>query len=274
MERIKIAVEKARQQGASNRRGSVGAQRQQAKPLYVTSDELGGINYVQTEVVQLDPEHLERHRIVAYSKNHPSSWMFDVLRTRVLQRMEQNGWRTLAITSPTPEAGKTVVSINLAMSIAHQTQRTAMLVDFDLRRPKIGAYLGVHRDKSLNDVLAGEADISEAIVNPNLPRLVVLPTNKPVAKSAEVLSSNLTDRIITDLRDRYQERIVIFDLPPLMAADDAISVLPKIDCVLMVVGNGMSNAREIEDSLRHVTGTNLLGVIMNKADLPAKKNYY
>lgn len=273
MERIKIAVEKARQQGASQRREPV-PQQHNANPLHVAGDELSGINYVQTEVVHLDPEHLEKHRIVAFNKNHPSSWMFDVLRTRVLQRMEQNGWRTLAITSPTPEAGKTVVSINLAMSIAHQTQRTAMLVDFDLRRPKIASYLGVHRDKSLNDVLAGEADISEAIVNPNLPRLVVLPANKPVAKSAEVLSSKLTDRIITDLRDRYQERIVIFDLPPLMAADDAISVLPKIDCVLMVVGNGMSNAREIEDSLRHVTGTNLLGVIMNKADLPAKNNYY
>jgi len=200
--------------------------------------------------------------------------MFDMLRTRVLHLMKENGWRTLAITSPSPEAGKTVVAINLAMSVAHQTQLTAMLVDFDLRRPKIGTYLGIKREKSLNDVLAGTAEISDAVINPNLPRLVVLPTNEPVQKSAEVLSSKLGHRIISELRDRYQERIVIFDLPPLMAADDAISVLPKIDCVLVVIGNGMSTEREIKESLRHLSGANLLGMVMNKAELRTKNSYY
>ena len=89
-----------------------------------------------------------------------------------------------------------------------------------------------------------------------------------------MLSSKLAERIITDLRGRYDERIVIFDLPPLLAADDAIAILPKIDCVLLVVGNGMSTEREIKDSLRHLADANLLGLVMNKADLPAKSNYY
>lgn len=272
MERIKTAIEKARKQGA----------RPTAEPIrsviassqLVNAVEEAEINYVQTEIVALDHAHLERHRIVAYNKNNPNSWMFDILRTQVLQKMDENGWRTLAITSPSPEAGKTVVAINLAMSIAHQTQRTAMLVDFDLRRPKVKNYLGLQRQKSLNDVLAGEAEIHEALVNPEISRLVVLPTNKPVASSSEVLSSNKVANIITDLRERYHERIVIFDLPPILAADDAIAVLPKIDCVLMVIGNGMSNKREIEDSMRHLPDANLLGVILNKSELPARKYYY
>lgn len=272
MERIKVAVEKARKQGVSTpsmRRPTVAL----ASGVLETG-EFSRINYVQTDVVELDHDHLERHRILAYNKNNPSSWMFDILRTQVLQKMDENGWRTLAITSPSPEAGKTVVSINLAMSIAHQTQRTAMLVDFDLRRPKVKNYLGLKREKSLNDVLAGEADISEAMVNPNIPHLVILPTNKPVQKSSEVLSSKRVENIITDLRERYQERIVVFDLPPVLAADDAIAVLPKIDCVLMVVGNGMSSQREIEDSLRHLPEANLLGVVLNKAEMPTRNYYY
>lgn len=271
MERIRIAVEKARQQSAEPELRSGNEALKASRPV---EEDFEKIQYSQTKVVELDLDHLERHRIVAYNKNHPSSWMFDILRTRVLQRMEENGWRTLAVTSPSPEAGKTVVSINLAMSIAHQTRHTAMLVDFDLRRPKVSSYLGIETEVSLNDVLAGEADVSEAMVNPNLPRLVVVPTKKPVEKPSEMLSSKRAERIITDLRGRYDERIVIFDLPPLLAADDAIAILPKIDCVLLVVGNGMSTKREIQDALRHLPEANLLGMVMNKAELRTKNSYY
>ena len=272
MERIKVAVEKARKQGLVDspaHRSPVAVATTGAE-----SGEFVDINYSQTDIVELDREHLKNHRILAYDKDNQSSWMFDILRTQVLQKMEENGWRTLAITSPNPEAGKTVVSINLAMSIAHQTQRTAMLVDFDLRRPKVKTYLGLKREKSLNDVLAGDIDISEAMVNPNIPRLVILPTNKPVAKSSEVLSSKRVESIITDLRERYSERVVIFDLPPILAADDAIAVLPKIDCVLLVIGNGMSNQREIEDCMRHIPEANLLGVVLNKSEMPTRTYYY
>jgi Mrp family chromosome partitioning ATPase len=71
-------------------------------------------------------------------------------------------------------------------------------------------------------------------------------------------------RLIKEIRERYEERIVIFDLPPLLNADDAMAVLPQIDCVLMVVANGMSSSREIEDSLRQLPATNLLGTVLNK----------
>lgn len=272
MERIKQAIDKAKKRDAGKVRTVV---RQVVHAATLAADaEEAEIQYVSTEIVPLDHQHLERHRIVAYDKNNPNGWMFDVLRTKVLQIMAEKGWRTLAITSPSPEAGKTVLSINLAMSIAHQTQRTAMLVDFDLRRPKVKTYLGLDRDISLNDVLAGEAELPQAMVNPEIPRLVVVPTNRPVAKSSEVLSSRKVANMITELRERYKERIVIFDLPPVLAADDAIAVLPQIDCVLMVVGNGMSTKRDIEESMRHLQGCNLLGVVMNKAELPSKTAYY
>ena len=193
---------------------------------------------------------------------------------QVLQKMEENGWRTLAVISPVPECGKTVVAINLAISIAHYTSKTAMLVDFDLRRPRVGAYLGIPPEKSLNDVLSGEAELSEAFVNPGMPKLVVVPTSKPVQKSAEILSSKKVSDLIKDLRDRYQERIVIFDLSPMLNSDDAISVLPQIDCVLVVVGNGMVTPAEMAESMHHLNSANLLGVVLNKAQVQPRKYYY
>ena len=210
------------------------------------SSGLNALSYVQTKVVPLRPDHLERNRIVAYNKNSNMGGAFDLLRTQVLKVMEENGWRTLAITSPTPEAGKTVLAINLAMSIAHHTTKTALLVDFDLRRPTVGACLGLPMEKSLNEYLADEAELQEVLVNPTLPRFVVLPTRKPIPLSTEVLSSPAVSHLISDLRERYNSRVVIFDLPPILSSDDVITVLPKFDCVLLVVANGMNSKKEIE----------------------------
>jgi protein-tyrosine kinase len=234
---------------------------------------LNALSYVQTRVVPLRPDVLERNRIVAYNKNSHMGGAFDLLRTQVLKVMEENGWRTLAITSPTPEAGKTVLAINLAMSIAHHTTKTALLVDFDLRRPKMGEYLGLPMGKALNEYLADEAELQEVLVNPTLPRFVVLPTREPISHSTEVLSSPAVSHLINDLRERYNSRIVIFDLPPLLSSDDAINVLDKFDCVLLVVANGLNSKKEIEESL-HLLGTaNLVGTVLNKAG-PQRRAYY
>ncbi|MGV8919513.1 MAG: CpsD/CapB family tyrosine-protein kinase [Pseudomonas sp.] len=237
------------------------------------SADLGQFTYTQTKVVPLRAEHLERHRIVAYNKNSNMSGSIDLLRTQVLKIMDENGWRTLAITSPTPAAGKTVLAINLAMSVAHHTTKAALLVDFDLRRPRVGAYLGLTMEKSLNELLANKAELKDVLVNPTLPRFVVLPTREPVALSTEVLSSPLVSNLITDLRDRYDSRINIFDLPPLLSSDDAITVLPKFDCVLLVVGNGMNSKKEIEESLYHLGRANLIGTVLNKATMQ-NRTYY
>ncbi len=290
MERIKLAIEKAKagetgsskpavpllskvSDSESSAGEPVAALRQEAAPRVPVAVAVA-VQYDQTAVVSLDAAHLDRHRVISHQKTHPASWAFDVLRTQVLQKMDENGWRTLAITSPSVESGKTVVSINLAMSIAQQAHRTALLVDFDLRRPSVASTLGVSRSLSLNDVLDGSADIGEALVNPGVERFVVLPTNHPVTRASEVLSSAKVSNLISDLRERYSDRIVIFDLPPVLAADDVMTVLPRIDCVLMVVGSGVSTQNEVEEAMSRLSKANLLGIVLNKDEAPAQNAYY
>lgn len=270
MERIKQAIEKAKNQNPNEAGQFVQAQPNSRSAKFAPdsqqpSDALENVNYKKTRVVKLTAEHLEKNRIFSFNKNDPTSVTFDVLRTQILQKMEEKGWRTLAITSPTPMVGKTVVAINLAMSIAQKTNKTAMLVDFDFRQPRIGAYLGLPMEKSLNDLLDGSVELSDILVNPDIPRLVVLPTMNAVNNPSETLSSRKIADLIKDLRERYESRIIIFDLPSLLHSDDAIAVLPQIDCILMVVANGMSSKREIEDSLRHLSKANLIGTVFNKA---------
>lgn len=269
MERIKQAIDKARRQQASAAAPQA-ARVQTARAQAAVDTDIESLSYSRTRVTPLDAGHLERHRIVAHDKTQAASRAFDLLRTHVLQKMEEKGWRTLAITSPGAEAGKTMVAINLAMSIAHQTQKTAMLVDFDLRKPKVGAYLGLAQATSLNEVLDGSAALPDALVNPDQPRLVLLPAMKPVPNPAETLASKKVAKLIGELRERYDSRIVIFDLPPLLNTDDAIAVLPQMDCVLLVVGNAMSSKAEIAESLRHLSSANLLGEVFNKAEAGAQ----
>lgn len=277
MERIKQALEKAKLESTFG-----GTSRDDARQPPIVDDagkakaypeEIGEPDYRFTKVVPLRADLMERNRIVAYSKTSGMAWAFDLLRTQILEKMEEKGWRTLAITSPTAEAGKTVIAMNLAMSIAHHTTKTALLVDFDLRRPKVGHYLGIDMKASLNELLDGEAEMPDVLVNPNMPRFVVLPTRRPVANPTEVLSSPRVGSLIADLRQRYRSRIVIFDLPPLLSSDDAIAVLPKIDCVLLVIANGMNTKREIEDSMHYLHDKNLIGTVLNKADIEPRSYY-
>jgi len=242
-----------------------------------TENDVVNIKYEKTRVISLNPEHLAKNRIVSFNKNINLSLGFDILRTQVIKKMDENGWRTIAITSPVPVCGKTMVSINLAMSIAHLINRTAMLIDFDFRRPSVAKYLGLPSSGStLNNVLLGEASIAEALVNPGLERLVILPTLKPVKHSSEVLSSAKVDNLIREVRDRYAERIIIFDLPPLLSSDDAMIMLSKVDCVLVVMGNGIISKTDLIESMRYIDSDKLLGTVLNKSNSQQSKgdHYY
>lgn len=271
MERIKEAIAKARQK----QDGVFSDREHTAKKALNKADVVDTpIVYRETRVVELDPRHLEEHRIITMDTEDPNSISFDILRTQILAKMEANGWRTLAITSPTPGCGKTVVAINLALSIAKQTDYTALLVDFDLRRPQVASYLGLPREKDLADFLDGKIDLTEALVNPGIPRFVVLPNRRPMKNSTELLTSRKVKALVEDLRNRYEKRICIFDLPPLKSTDDAIAFLPQVDCVLMVVASGETRPGEVKDCRRQLQSSNLLGVVLNKSTNVAKTYYY
>jgi len=268
VERIKEAIEKAK----ATRGEKKGTPQESRAEVDITTD-VDKITYRQTKVVALDPLHLEEHRIISYTKNDPRSMSFDMLRTQVLRKMQENKWRTLAITSPTPDCGKTVVSINLALSIAQQTEQTVLLADFDLRKPKVAQYLGLPNGLSLVDYLEGEASLVDVFVNPGLPRLTLLPNQSAIKNASETLTTTRMKALVSDIRDRYESRMIIFDLPPVLTTDDAIAFLPQVDCALMVVANGASTTSDVKEASRLLQQTNLLGVMLNKSEEEARGYY-
>lgn len=285
MEKIKLAIEKAKLENAklenvqvnmisSKEAVSLVEEQKIDAEIPLANRDIDKISYNQTTVIKLDQSSLERNRIVSHAKNNIYSGVFDSLRTQVLHKMEENGWKTIAVVSPTPASGKTFVSINLAISIAHQPQKTAILLDLDLRRPKIANYLGLNVAQSMNDYLQGNAKLEDLMISPGIARLVVVPTMRPVAKSSEVLSSSKVVNLIQELRDRYESRIVIFDAPPILNSDDAMVLLPQVDCFLLVIANGMSTKAEVEEAMHYLPQEKLLGVVFNKADIETREYYY
>jgi capsular exopolysaccharide synthesis family protein len=271
MERIQLAIERARQQAAATH-GSA--------PALPNVTPLRGpaVHPVEpsgpVEVLPLDEQHLARNRIVTLQQTNPLRQSFDLLRTQVLQKMQENGWRTLAVTSPSMESGKTVVAVNLALAIAHHPSTSALLVDFDLRRPQVAAYLGLPEVPTLNQVFADQVGVHDAIVHAGMPGFQVLPTRGRVPGASEVLASERVARMMRELRDEQPERVIVYDLPPVTAVDDVITVLPRVDCVLLVVGNGDSTKREMEETRRHLARFPLLGVVVNKVPEDSRTGGY
>lgn len=231
-----------------------------------TENAVASIKYNQTRVVHLDPGQLERNRIISFSKSDARTVSFDRLRTQVLRTMRDYGWRTLAITSPTSGCGKTTVALNLALSIAHQTEQTVLLADFDLRDPQVAEYLGLPEAASLIDYLNGDVPLSEVFVNPGIPRLTLLPNHKAVLNAAETLMTRKMQEMVADVRNRYESRLVIFDLPPLLTTDDALAFLPQVDCVLLVVASGQSTKSEVRQAMNLLQDTEVLGSVLNKGE--------
>ena len=273
MEKIKAALAKVKSKKTLS--SQVGRSKNPAviKHNKVSSD-IGNIDYTNTKVVKLDTDHLEKNRIISHLNHNANASIFDSLRTQILQKMEENNWQSIAVVSPTPESGKTLVSINLAMSIARKPQKTVVLVDFDLRKPKVASYLGINVDKSLNDYLESGAKLEDVLVNPSIQRMVVLPAMRSTPNASEVLSSSKVSGLIDELKERYESRIIIFDLPPILSVDDAMVLLPQVDCILMVIANGVSTETEIEDSLHLLPKENVVGVIYNMADSDNRPYYY
>ncbi len=226
---------------------------------------LDSIRYTTTKTTIVDPEILRNNRVIMGLYNDPRADIFRVLRTNVLRQLRENNWNSFAITSATLGAGKTFISVNLAIAIAMEGNQSVLLVDADLRRPTVGKYLGLQGEWGLVDYLKGDASLEDTLINPGIERLVILPGASYSNNSSELISSRKMVNFIKEIKSRYESRIIIFDIPPLFAADDALLFIPHIDAALLVVEDGKNTTDELQHSMYILEQTNLLGLVVNKS---------
>lgn len=274
MERIKQAIEQAaRERGDKATIAPHDAARLAkgaGKVNYVPTSE---VKFTATKTIQVSQATRERNRLAASIPGHPLRDTYRMLRTRVLQELRANSWNSIAVTSPVQGCGKSLTAINLAISLAMDHSHLVMLVDGDLRKPSIHKYFDYEPEFGIHDCLLGNTPLSSALFHPEIERLTVLPGRIAVDDSAELLSSPKAQGIIKELSTRYPDRIIVVDVPPVLAVDDALSLAPNIDCMLMVAENGKTTREELYRALDLLDGIPLLGTVLNKSDTKAAAAY-
>jgi protein-tyrosine kinase len=179
--------------------------------------------------------------------------------------MSTGHWRSLVITGSEVQQGKTLTAINLAYALAQDPQSSVFLVDLDLRRPQMANYLGLNINKGLSDYLAGAASADEVIYETGTPRLAIVPNLNPVLHSSEALASSRMAEFDAYLRAQSPARYIIYDMPPLLMADDVMVFAPFADAVLMVVTEGVSVRSSLESSKEVLGDVNLIGTVLNRS---------
>lgn len=275
MERIQSAIQKARvaREGKTGPDAApatvAGAGRAPEAPAPSSRDEA----WARLETFQPNPQQFERSRIMTLEPGATAT-PFDVMRTRLLKQMRTNGWRRLAITSPGPACGKTTTCLNLAFSLARQSDIRTMVIEVDLRRPAMAKALGIRHAHSFADVLAGRADPADHLVRYGMN--LAFGTNQGLTRnSAELLQSEAIVEALTRIETTYAPDILIFDMPPMQVGDDAIAFLEKTDCALLIAAAGTTTVAQVDHCEQDIAAhTNVMGVVLNKCRYLSKDQSY
>lgn len=225
--------------------------------------------------VELSEAHLERTRIVAHGVGTVNGRYYDMLRAQVLQEMDKNSWQFLAITSPTGACGKTVTACNLAMSVARMPERSVLLVDMDMRKPKVADYLGLRSDSGIVSVLGERRALASSLIEASIgpSKLLVLPGEVAASTSSEWMASQTMGTLLQTIKRDFRSRTVIFDLPPMLIGDDVLSILPRMDAVLLVTGVGTTSVADIKECQKHLRRSNVIRLVVNKVTDSADDYY-
>ncbi|MBX3328430.1 MAG: CpsD/CapB family tyrosine-protein kinase [Nitrospira sp.] len=224
------------------------------------------ITYTRTRSLSIPHTVLRKYRVMAAHKKGPFVDAYKILRTQVTQRLRENGWNVVGVTSPGYGEGKTLTAVNLAVSLAMETTQTVLLVDSDLQDPTVHQVFGLKDCLGLADYLLDDQPVEDLLLHPGIGRFVLLPGGRAISNSTEILTSPKMVALVEELKHRYPSRVVIFDLPPLLHTADVLAFSPYTDALLMVVEEGKTTGEELQRALSLVKNSRpVLGTVLNKA---------
>lgn len=172
----------------------------------------------------------------------------------------------IMVTSALPGEGKTFCSINLAISIAMEFDHTVLLIDADVARPSVPRQLGIEADVGLMDVLLErDLDVADVMLKTNIERLSILPSGNRHRHSTELLASKAMNHFLHEIAHRYNDRIVIFDSPPLLLTTESRALATRMGQIVMVVEGEKTTQYSLKNALRQIETCPNINLIYNKA---------
>jgi len=261
MEKLQAALEKARKN-----RGERPVKIPTRKQLDFSSGPRDGETWEALAPLELDEEKLIRHLVVTRQAGTKAT-PFDILRTKALLQMRQNGWKRLAITSPMPQVGKTTVACNLGLGLGRQRDLRSILFDFDLGTPSMHRFLEVEPPHDIGDVMTGKVSFADQALCYN-GNVAFSLTNKLETDPTRLLLAEETAQMLDEIENAYQPDVMIFDLPSMLVKDDTRAFLKNVDCALIVARAENTRYSQFDTCEREIgEHTNVLGTVLNAVRL-------
>lgn len=181
----------------------------------------------------------------------------------------------IMVTSSLPGEGKSFSSVNLAMSIAMEMDHTVLLVDADVAKPSVPGLLGLKADRGLMDLLLDESlQLADVLIKTNVEKLTLLPAGRGHRYSTELLASVAMRRLIEEMGQRYSDRIIIFDSPPLLATSEARVLASYMGQIVVVVEAQKTTHEALREALKHLEHCDIVGMLLNKGNYLPGNSYY
>lgn len=237
-------------------------------------DEWSAPVYNISKNIKLNRQILRKNRCISFFTEELENNAYKILRSRVLQQTKEKNIKTLMVTSSLPGEGKSLTSINLAINMAREFNKTILLVDCDLNQQKIHKYLGLKNDIGLIDYLKKEKSLKDLFIWPNIEKFTFISGGKTVEDSSVYLGSPKMKNLVTELKSRYDDRYIIFDTPPVLASPDSTTLTPLMDGILLVVESAKTSINDINRALEFIPKEKFLGFVLNRHKMKIEKNSY
>ena len=218
-------------------------------------------------------QNIDSNLVAYHAPRSVEAELFKVLRTNLLFPASGNLPRKILITSPLPGDGKSFVTSNLAISIAQGVEEYVLLIDCDVRRPKIHKYFGFGQVVGLSEHLSVGTELSKTLLKTPIPKLTVLPAGQPPENPTELLSSKRMKALLNEVATRYDDRFIIIDSPPPSMAAETTAIVNFVDGVILIVKAGSTPRSAVNETIEQIGKEKILGVVLNQSDQPLKKYY-
>lgn len=174
----------------------------------------------------------------------------------------------IMVTSSQPDEGKTYCALSLALSMAKEKDLNVLLVDADVAKPDIMNTVGAKGGKGLIDVIGDDSiDLSECIVKTDIKNLSILPAGKKHSFTTELLASEKMGKLIDELAQRYHDRVIVIDSPPVLASSASSVLAMHVGQILFIVEADRTSEEEVKEALQLVKNCKNINMILNKAQI-------
>lgn len=222
---------------------------------------------IQYVIRKAENTPMDEHIVSFHDPASPVGEQYKILRTNIESLRQSKGYSVFAVTSSIHGEGKTITSINLALSLAQDlNNRKILLIDADMRKCRAAKYLGIEQSPGLSEILREKAGVDSALVSPSVENFTVLPAGKVPRNPSELLASKNMERLILMLKPKFD--YIFIDTPPIMPLTDACIIAPLTDGVIMVIQAGRTQREVIRhaENRLYQAHAKTLGYIMTNVE--------